>query len=72
MSITLTVPEGAVCGLYAGVAGDRVYFKAIDPEKAIAPTAVATENGITAYVYEGLEEGLYHYGVSKTGYNALS
>ena len=72
MSITLTVPEGAVCGLYAGVAGDRVYFKAIDPEKAIAPTAVATENGITAYVYEGLGEGLYHYGVSKTGYNALS
>lgn len=72
MSITLAVPEGAVCGLYAGVAGDRVYFKAIDPEKAIAPTAVATENGITAYVYEGLGEGLYHYGVSKTGYNALS
>ncbi len=72
MSITLTVPEGAVCGLYAGVAGDRVYFKAIDPEKAIAPTAVATENGITTYVYEGLEKGLYHYGVSKTGYNALS
>ena len=72
MALILTAPEGALCGLYAGVAGDRVYFKAVDPEKAIAPTGAATEGGVTTYTYEGLEPGLYFCGVSQEGYNAFS
>lgn len=71
MSIVLTVPAEAVCGLYAGVPESRIYSAAVKPENAITPTQVITQDGITAYHYEGLEQGLYFCGVSQEGYNSL-
>jgi len=69
--LTITAPEGAVCGLYPGVPGSKKYFSAIIPENALPATCVSTEDGITTYYYADLEEGLYHCGVSMDGYNAV-
>jgi hypothetical protein len=71
MSIVLTVPAEAVCGLYAGVPESRIYAAAVKPENALPPTQVTTKDGITTYRYEGLEHGLYFCGVSQEGYNSL-
>ena len=54
MSIVLTVPAEAVCGLYAGVPESRIYSAAVKPENAITPTQVITQDGTTTYRYEGL------------------
>lgn len=69
--LTVTVPEGAVCGLYPGIPGNLNYFLGIDPEKAIPATEVSTAEGLVTYTYEGLEPGLYHCGVTKEGCNAV-
>ena len=71
MAVIITVPEKAVCGLYAGAPQKREYHNAINPEKAIAATTVTTQNGATTYSYEGLAEGLYHCGVSREGCNSV-
>lgn len=71
MSVTITAPSGAVCGLYAGVPAARSYFEAIDPAKALPATKTTTQDGITTYYYEGLENGLYHCAASMEGYNAV-
>jgi len=71
MAITITAPEGAICGLYAGVPEKREYHNAVKPENAIAATEVAAKDGTTAYYYEGLKPGLYYCGVSQEGYNSI-
>lgn len=69
--LTVTVPAGAVCGLYQGVPSDRNYFKAIDPNNAIVPTETSTQDEITSYYYADLEAGIYHCAASMEGYNAV-
>ena len=69
--ITVTVPDGAVCGLYPGVPAYLNYFNAIDPKKAIAATKVVKNGQTVTYHYEHLKADLYHCGISMEGYNAL-
>lgn len=69
--LTVTAPEGAVCGLYPGVPGTWNYFEAIHPEQAIPATRVSTAHGITAYHYDGLAEGMYHCAAAMEGHYAL-
>lgn len=69
--LTLTAPEGATCGLYPQLPASLKYFQTIDPKNAIGVTYVTTEAGITAYHYDNLEPGIYHYGVSMAGCNAV-
>ena len=69
--LTITAPEGALCGLYPQTPEVLQYFKAIDPEKAIPASSVTTAEGTTTYRYEDLKPGLYHCGASMEGYNAL-
>ena len=71
MSIIITAPVEAACGLYAGVPEKRDYASCVKPENAITPTEVATKDGIKTYSYEGLEHGLYYYGAAQEGYNSL-
>ena len=69
--ITVTVPDGAVCGLHPGAPAYLNYFEAIDPAKAIAATKVVKNGQTSTYHYEHLKADLYHCGVSMEGYNAL-
>ena len=69
--LTITAPEGAVCGLYPNVPEKWNYFDAIHPENAIPATSVTTADGVTTYFYDGLEHGLYHCAASLEGYNAV-
>lgn len=71
--VTITAPEGALCGLYAGTPGTIVYSGGIRPYKALAATSVTTENGITTYYYEPamLKEGVYHGAASLEGYSSV-
>ena len=71
MAITIIAPAEAVCGLYAGVPEKREYHNAVKPENAIAPTEVTTKDGVTAYTYEGLAQGLYFCAAAQEGYNSL-
>jgi len=71
MAILISAPEEAVCGLYAGVPEKREYHYAVNPESAIAATAVTAKDGVSTYYYEGLAHGLYHCGASQEGYNSL-
>lgn len=71
MSITITAPEQAQVGLYAGVPEKRTYADSVKPEKAIAATAVATTDGITTYTYAGLEQGIYFYAAAQEGFNSI-
>lgn len=71
MAITITVPTGAVCGLYTGVPETWNYHTAVKPENAIVASDITTNDGVTTYCYEGLEPGLYHCGVTQEGYNAF-
>ena len=69
--LTITVPEGAVFGLYADVPSSTNYFKSIDPKNAIEPSEAYTSSGISFYCYYGLSAGIYHYGASMEGYTAV-
>ena len=69
--LLVTVPSDAACGLYSGVPAKMNYFQAIDPQNAIAPVCVDTENGVATYRYANLEPGLYYFAASMEGYNAL-
>lgn len=69
--LTITVPEGAVFGLYADVPSSTNYFKSIDPKNAIEPSETYTSSGISFYCYYGLSAGIYHYGASMEGYTAV-
>ena len=69
--LTITAPEGALCGLYPGVPADWNYFKAIDPENAIPAAEIAATDGIATYTYEDLEPGNYYCGVSIDGCSAV-
>lgn len=71
MAITITAPAEALCGLYAGVPEKREYASSVNPEKAIAATEVTTKDGITTYIYNGLEQGLYFCGAEQEGFNSL-
>lgn len=70
-TVTLIVPKGSVCGLYPGTPAYLDYRKAIDPAKAILPARVTEDLLTDTYVYEALDAGLYHCGVSMEGHNAL-
>ena len=70
-TITLTVPEGALCGLYPDVPDSAKYFQTIDPKNTIKPAGITTQNGHTSYTYTNLAVGLYHYGVSMDGFTAV-
>lgn len=69
--LTITVPAGAVCGLYPQAPTALNYFKAIDPQNALPATCVTTADGIATYYYDQLPPGLYHCGVSMDGCNAV-
>lgn len=65
--LTITAPEGAVCGLYPGAPATLVYATAIDPAKAIPAASVTTADGITSYHYADLAPGVYHCGAALEG-----
>ena len=69
--LRITVPHGAVCGLYPGAPASMYYFEVIDPQKAIPVASVDVSNGLATYHYPDLEPGLYHCGASMEGYSAL-
>ena len=71
MAIILTASAEVVCNLYSGVPEKREYHNVVKPENALPPTEVTTKDGITTYRYEGLGCGLYYFGASREGYNAL-
>ena len=70
-TITITVPEGALCGLYPNVPDSTKYFQTIDPKNTIQPAGITTQDGHTSYTYTELAVGLYHYGVSMNGFTAV-
>lgn len=69
--LTITAPEGAICGLYPDGPASTHYFQVIKPENAIPATCVTTAEGITTYYYEALEPGIYHCGASMEGHYAV-
>ena len=69
--LTITAPEGSICGLYPDGPATTHYFQVIKPENALPATEVSTENGITTYYYENPEPGIYHCGTSMEGYTAI-
>ena len=69
--LTVTAPEGAVCGVYPQVPTARNYFEAIDIANAIPATCAATADGVTVYHYADLEPGLYHCAASMEGCSAV-
>lgn len=68
--LTVTAPEGAVCGLHPNVPSST-NFSAIDPGNAIAATAVTVENGRNIYFYADLEPGYYHVAASLEGHYSV-
>lgn len=68
--LTITIPIGAVCGLYGGAPASRS-FSSINPENAIKATSVEKTRGYIEYSYTGLEVGIYHYSVSMDGYTSV-
>ena len=71
MAISITVPEGAACALFAGVPEKRYYSSAIKNENPIAAAEVTENGGSAVYRFDGLADGLYHCCVSKEGFNSL-
>lgn len=69
--LTVTAPEGAVCGVYPEAPTARNYFEAIDIANAIPASCVITAGGVTAYYYADLTPGLYHCAASMEGYSAV-
>lgn len=69
--LTVTVPRGAVCGLYPHAPAGRNYFEVIDPEKVIPPASITESAHIAVYDYVGLTPGLYHCCASMEGCNAV-
>lgn len=69
--LTVTAPEGAVCGVYPQVPKARNYFDSIDIANAIPASCVMTAGGVTTYYYADLVPGLYHCAASMEGYNAV-
>lgn len=69
--LTITAPEGAVCGLYPQAPNSVNYFNAIDIANALPATSVTTAGGITTYFYAHLAPGSYHCAASMEGYYAL-
>lgn len=69
--LTITAPQGAICGLYAGVPEKKSYMEAINPQRAIPADHVNVSGGVATYYYPNLEPGLYHCATSMEGYNAL-
>ena len=69
--LTITAPEGSICGLYPDGPATTHYFQVIKPENALPATEVSTGNGITTYYYENPEPGIYHCGTSMEGYTAI-
>ena len=69
--IVLTVPKGADCGLYANMPASNIYSKALVPDSEILPNIVTELADCTCFVYNGLPEGVYHYGVSKEGFTSV-
>ena len=71
MSIVITAPAEAQCGLYAGAPEKRTYAECAKPEKAIPATAVTAKDGIATYTYEALEQGVYYCCASREGCTSL-
>lgn len=69
--LTVTAPEGAVCGVYPQVPKARNYFDSIDIANAIPASCVMTADGVTTYYYADLVPGLYHCAASMEGYSAV-
>ncbi|MBE6962909.1 MAG: hypothetical protein E7445_10735 [Ruminococcaceae bacterium] len=69
--LTVTAPEGAVCGVYPQAPKKRNYFEAIDIANAIPASCVLTAGGVTAYYYADLMPGLYHCAASMEGCSAV-
>ena len=67
VSLTVTAPEGAVCGLYPGVCSSWNFRKTPEDAVAIPSDSITTQNGRTAYAYFQLEPGLYHFVASREG-----
>lgn len=67
--LTITAPEGAVCGLYPK-APSTVHYS-IDTANALPATSVTTAGGITTYFYADLTPGPYHCAASMEGYYSL-
>ena len=71
MAITITVPKGAGCVLFAGIPETRYYSSVIKNEAPIAAAEVAEKDGSAVYCFDGLADGLYHCCVSKEGFNSV-
>lgn len=68
--LTINIPKGAHCGLYAGVPSTTIYHTAVIPENEIPPASVIETEQSVAYIYRDLSEGAYFYGVSKDGFTS--
>lgn len=69
--LTINVPKGAECALYAGMPAAMNYFKAIDSSKIIECTRVCKTADRVFYSYTGLEEGVYHCCAFREGYTSV-
>ena len=69
-TLTIHIPKGAQCGLYAGVPATANYNSAIVQGNAIAPALITETGDGMSYQYRDLPEGAYFYGVSQAGFTS--
>ena len=69
--LIVTMPKGALCGLYPQVPASVKYSDAIDPQKEILPAKMAVEEDMQTCFYGELESGLYYVAVSLEGFYSV-
>jgi len=70
-ALRLFVPEKALCRLYPGMPRSAKFCDVIEGEAALTPYALLKGTEEIGYEYRNLEEGLYHFAVSREGDTSL-